>query len=249
MIEFTYIMKRRHDLSPDERKDAFLDTLAEVQDEFDQKGIDYRIIGSLASHAYLDANHNDIPPLNFNRKGAATPDQQVPDIDLIVPRADLAGAREVRTKALTKVQPVKLGLANPTTEIDFRPDEDTSFLTHKDVILPVDSDLFSAEEAKLEQVPIQTVPINTLVHTFGTFGGRVRQKDVPIIKALIREGDSPVDPRTKVFHDFQLQRRKRSPGEHRRSLVIEAVTNKAPARLRNEFYRAALVAADILKMR
>lgn len=236
-------------LPPDERMKAFHDTLANIQDEFNAKGIDYRIIGSLASHALLDSGQNDIPPLNYDRKGAATPDQRVPDIDLIVPRTDLVGAREIRANALKGIQPVKLGLANPTTEIDFRPDEDQSYLTHKDISLPVESELFRAEEATLEGTPIKTVPIDTLVHTFGTFGGRVRQKDIPVIKALIRQNDAPSDPRTDVFHEFQSQRRKTSPGEHRRSLAIEAVTSRVPDRLRNEFYRVALIAADVLKMR
>lgn len=243
-------MRRSEMLSPAQRKDAFFETLIQVQGEFDRKGIDYRIIGSLASHAYLGPNEENVASLDYNRKGAATPDQKVPDIDLIVPRSDLKGAREMRSRALKTLQPVKLGLANPTTDIDFRPNEPESFLTHKDIALPVDSDLFRIEEGiSLEDVPIQTVPINTLIHTFGTFGGIVRRKDISIIEALKRKSDEPLDPRMSVFRDFQDQRRVVSPVEHHRLLAIQAFNERAPRRVRNELYRVALVGADMLGKR
>jgi hypothetical protein len=244
-------MKRAGSFTPEQRKHAFLNTLTEVQDEFEKKGIDYRIIGSLASHAYLGLElDDDVTPLDYDRKGAATADQQVPDIDMIVPRVDLSGAREIRANTLTSAQPVKLGLANPTTEIDYRPDGDQSFLTHKNIHLPVASELFRAEEGiSLEGVPIKTIPLDTLIHTFGTFGGKVRQKDLPIIKALMRKSDQSSDPRTDVFHDFQSLRRELSPREYKFSLAVETFNNKAPRRLKNELYRVALVAADILGKR
>lgn len=246
----TLIMKRPESLTAPQRKEAFLETLANVQEELDGKGIDYRVIGSLASHAYLDSPSTEITPLNYDRPGAACPDQKVPDIDLIVPRADLVEARKIRTKALTGIQPVKVGVAIPTTDIDFRPGESESFLTHKDITLPVDSDLFRVQEdVSLEGVPIKTMPIDTLAHTYGTFVGRVRQKDMPIIKELIRKSDGPPDPRTRVFHEFQRQRRKRSPGEHRFNLAFQAFEDNTPRRMRNEMYRAALVAADLLGKR
>jgi hypothetical protein len=59
----------------------FLDDLALTQEWFDAKGIDYRVVGSVAASAYLD------PPghtsLDFDRQGASTASQRVPDIDLI----------------------------------------------------------------------------------------------------------------------------------------------------------------------
>ena len=82
-----------------ERKEAFLETLGEVQSEFNKKGIDYRVIGSVAGHAYLEPDLPEgVPTLDFNRKGAVTPDQLVPDIDIIVPRADLPEARVLRSR-------------------------------------------------------------------------------------------------------------------------------------------------------
>lgn len=240
-------MKHLETLSPEQRKEAFLSTLDEVQGELTQKGIDYRIIGSLASHAHLFPDTpTTVKPLDYNRKGAVTPDQRVPDIDLIVPRSDLPEARRIREHFLETPFPVKLGLANPTTDIDYRPDEDESFLTHKSVTIPVDNDLLRPEDGvSLEGVPIKTVPLDTLIHTYGTFGGTVREKDLPIIKALMRKSNAPSDPRINAFHTFQKERRKVSPIEHRFSLATEAFSSKAPRWLRNELMRAALIAADL----
>lgn len=243
-------VRHDNDASSEYQKAAFLDQLADVQDTFHEKGIDYRIVGSLASHAFLGANGVEgVPPLDFNRKGAATPDQRVPDIDLIVPRDDLPGAREIRKKLLESSFPIKLGLANPTTEIDFLPEEEASFLTHKDIALPVSSELFRSETVPLHGVDLQTIPLDTLVHTFGTFGGKIREKDMPIISALIRANPNPPHPETAVFHQYQKERRKKSPGRYRFDRVVEGFNKKAPRRLRNEMYRCALKAADILGKR
>lgn len=250
VLKLFFIMSEFDFLSVDQRKNAFLNTLADTQKEFIRKGIDFRIIGSLASHAYLEPEIEAVAPLCYNRKGVATADQLVPDIDLIVPRADLPAAREIRKKTIHGHLPVKLGLAIPTTEIDFRPTEDVSFLTHKNIALPVDNELFRIEEeVQLDEQPIQTIPLDTLIHTYGTFGGRVRGKDLPVLKALIRQIDTPSDPRTKVFHEFQKMRRKTSPNEHFFALTVEALMEKAPYRLRNEMYRVALVGADLLDKR
>lgn len=243
-------MSRLRTLNSEQQKDAFLTTLADVQAEFQQKGIEYRIIGSLASHAYLDPIPGAIAPLNYNRAGAATADQRVPDIDLIVPRADLAGAREIRAHTLHADQPVKLGLANPTTDIDFRPDEEVSYLTHKHIALPVDNELLRAEtDLSLEGTPIQTIPLETLIHTYGTFGGHIRQKDMPTLKALIKQADTPFAPGMKVFHDFQKERRKTSPNEYMALLAAEAFESHVPRIVRNEMFRVALVAATLMGKR
>lgn len=243
-------MRHGSDASSEHQKTAFLDQLAGVQETFREKGIDYRIIGSLASHAFLGSDGAEgVPSLNFNREGAATPDQRVPDIDLIVPRDDLPVAREMRKKLIESSFPVKLGLANPTTEIDFLPKEDASLLTHKDMALPVSNELFRSETVPLHGVDIQTVPLDTLIHTFGTFGGKIRHKDVALLYALMRANDEPSDPETAVFHKYQKERRRRSPGQYLFLRTVEAFDAKAPRRLRNEMYRCALKAADILGKR
>lgn len=231
-----------------ESKEAFLHQLDAVQEQFRSEGIDYRIVGSLASHALIGAN-SDIPEVSFNRPGAATPDQRVPDIDMVVPRKNLSAARDIRQQTIDSNFPIKIGLAIPTTEIDFRPYDETSSLTHKSINLPISNKLFQAEMASFHGVDIQTVPTETLLHTFGTFGGKIRHKDLPIIRALMRSNPHAHNPETDVFHEFQQLRRKISPGEYRLGRTIEAIEEKVPRRLRNELYKYALKGADVLGKR
>lgn len=73
----------------------FLDGLVELQDMFESRGVEYRIIGSLATSAYTEDPGSC--SLDFNRKGAVKLDQRVPDIDLIVPRSELPIVREFRS--------------------------------------------------------------------------------------------------------------------------------------------------------
>jgi hypothetical protein len=232
-----------------EQKAAFLSTLEGTQEQLRDAGINYRIIGSLATHAHLGNRSSvSIPPLDYNRPGAATADQSIPDIDIIVPRVDLPAARQIRQDVLDTEFPVKIGLAVPTTEIDFLPDESASFLTHKNLRVPVSTELFHAEMVSLDGVDIQTIPLDTLFHTYGTFGGMIRHKDLPLLRELAKNNPESSED-TQQFHTYQRARRSASPGEYRFGRAVEAFNERVSPRVRNEFFKYALKAADILGKR
>lgn len=235
----------------EQQREAFLGQLNAAQERLRERGVDFRVIGSVASHAYLQelGGDNALPPLDYDRPGAATLDQRVPDIDMIVPRQDLSVARELRTQLGESDFPVKLGFAASTTEIDFRPGETHSYLTHKDIRVLVDNELLDVRTPTLDGVAVQTLPLDTLTHTYGVFGGKVRRKDMPVMKELIRAKTGPSDPRTEAFHQYHRERRRRSPGQYRVDRTIEYAKGAVSPRIRNELYKHALKAADLLGRR
>lgn len=171
---------------------AFLEALAVTQEELEKRGVDYRVIGSIAVHAWLQGSEvlrsHDSPS----------------DIDLIVPRGEqLEAARGVR-RDIGESFGVKVGLSLPSTEVDLRPDAPTSFLTHRgsSIKVPVPSRLFAVRDQAYQGVPIKTVDPRTLLHTYAM---PLRRQDIWKVRNLQRISitDSAYpESDYREFHDF-----------------------------------------------
>lgn len=223
----------------------FLEQLQDIQDNLYGKGIDYRIIGSVAAHALLPPG--SLEPLDFDRRGAILEFQRHPDIDLVVPRAAIDEVRIIREKKVREKYPVKLGLAAAVSEIDFRPDEVVSLLTHKGLSVAVENNLLAANNGDLGGVPVRTLSIPILTQTYQTFGGIVRRKDMAHIRALVGTEHGNTD--ISAFREFRQSRRRMSPSEAIFARGLEGFNEVAPPVIKNIVAAAAIKAADVIGKR
>ncbi len=201
------------DASPAELRVLFLAKLDEIQAWFREHGIEYRIIGSLATSSYL----NDPALARFGRPGARLVHQQVPDVDLLIPHADLPRVEPYR-RALATAEgfSINLEIHPSAVHIDFRPDEKLSYLTHRNLRMPVPTSLFRPVERSFFGHTIVTLELNTLYHTFVTNGGVMRDKDWPVAhrlaKLIMASGAGFHDvPEYREFHRFIRARRRKYP--------------------------------------
>lgn len=238
--------KNKHIDTVTGQKEFFAANLHNLQQNLNEQSIDYRIIGSVAAQAILEDKVGQ--PVRFDRPGAIKSYQAMPDIDIIVPRKNLEEVRDIRERVLASGGP-KIGLANATGEIDFRPDEERSFLTHKDISIPVDNRILRPEMGDFNGVNVRTLSPEALLQTYGTFGGYIREKDMANIKALVRAQDSYSVEDSEPFRDFRKLRRQVSPGELKVSKTMELVDSSAPPILKNAISLAAIKAADMLGRR
>lgn len=164
---------------------CFLSRVAELQKELIERGIDYRVLGSLGAAAVL-AGTEDAIKLDTNRRHWVSPDKQYPDIDLLVPRRQLQEAWRVRDYFLSGQSgiSIKAGLAIGLTTIDYRPDKEWSRLYSSGVRCAVQSALFDPVWGGYEGTPVRTIDPLTLAHTYGTIGGKIRPKDRVALAAL-----------------------------------------------------------------
>jgi len=229
-------------------REPFLDTLNEVQSEFRRRGIECRVIGSLATSAYIE------PPvacsLDFNRSGAHTVDQRVPDIDLVVPRHSLPEARDYRDTLARSSFPVKVGLALPTSVIDFRPEESTSYLTHgRRVEVPVSSDVFKPVQRVLLGVPITTVSARTLYHSYHLLGPARRRDRSKLERLASIMEDEPTDDADVAFQRFTNARRDNPSPVRSAVRAAEALVDLLPPVGRQKIRHYALPIASALGLR
>ncbi|RZU12690.1 hypothetical protein EV645_5963 [Kribbella rubisoli] len=110
---------------------------------------------------------------------AADPTQRIPDVDLLVPRDRLALVKSYSESARNAVLPIKLDTVAAEVYVDFRPRHEKSYLVHRRLRFPVPSTFFAPRAVPLFGEQIKTIDPRSLLHTFGTIGGVVRQKDVP----------------------------------------------------------------------
>lgn len=206
----------------------FLGRLNEAQEWLRQHNIPFRIIGSLALHTYTGL------PINYVRKNRVGY-QRVPDVDLIVPRANLSEVEAYRKTLLNQDFPVDLSLPSAQIHIDFRPGEEYSYLTHKNLKLPMKTDLWQPVTRYIDTTPIVTIPPRTLFHTFVVCGGILRDKDWGEIMALGRYIRSEVNEFTQTetdyatVHEFIRRRRKQYPWDSRMMWLAETQVPKLPS--------------------
>ena len=195
-------------------QEPFLERVNDAQDWLERQGIEYRFVGSLATSAYLDAGTKS---LDLNRQDAYTRDQRVPDLDLLVPKDALSVVKAYGEELMRDEDcPVNVDLYIASCYIDFQPDAEDSFLTHKKLRVPVNNKLFAPTEQTVLGQPIITVDARTLFHTYVTAGGMLRDKDMPKIMGLARTiRDSEISQHAESeyspFHDFIAARQEAYP--------------------------------------
>lgn len=175
-----------------------------------QEGIDYRILGSVGVAATLDETAVGPYTLDTSRK-TDIPVKRYPDLDILVPRSQLAKTIRVQGRLIDDPEaPVHLGIANNFETFDFRPGEETSYLRYKNVKVPVKTEIFDPVDAEYHGVKVVTVDPRTLLHTFVTIGGGLRDKDIRPARLLTRQakdGSGHDEADYKGFHEFIKQRR------------------------------------------
>lgn len=235
--------------SPDTYQDlqyrqSFLDSLTSTQEWLNKKGIEYRIIGSVAASAYLDpAGHSS---LNFNRPGARSMAERVPDIDLIVPRGDLPEARKYRDR----LTDIKLGLALPTRYIDFRPEDETSYLTHNNRAFPFKTTVLDASHQELLGVPITTLSPAALVNTYFTIRERDRSKVKGLSNAAKHQSTGANKPQDYLpFQEFREDLVSNSSLLEVSVDTTVKMLESLPPPIRTRAFRCALVLANLAHLR
>lgn len=193
------------------RKQAFVSVLTELDQWLTGQRIPYAIFGSVAASAWIDQGAS----LDFDRPGARDPAERIPDIDLLVPRASLTAVRAYARKIRSGTYPVIIDTFWAACWIDFRPGQDTSYLTHRRVRLPVRTVVFAPCTASLFGHDIAVPGPLTLLHMYGTVGV-TRRKDTPRITALTiatKTADPAAFTATdcQAFIRFMHARRRRYP--------------------------------------
>jgi hypothetical protein len=214
----------------------FQRTLQKTQEWLVERNIPYRILGGLAVHSYLEEPGTS--SINFNRTYAASLIQRVPDIDLLVPKARIEEVKLYR-KAVARDEelPVLIELLTPSVYIDFRPDQEQSFLTHRALRVPVPTALFAPVERTILTTPLTTVDPLTLFHTFVVCGGLLRHKDWKNILPLgrhirDRRETAFAEADFQGFHDFIARRREAYPMFIKAKQAGQEIADRLPTRLR-----------------
>jgi hypothetical protein len=187
----------------------FLAALTRLERWLTSEAIPYAVFGSVAAAAWTDHGTS----LDFSRP-ARDPAERMPDIDLLVPRASLTTVQHYARAVRRGRFPVSIDMFWAECWIDFRPDEEHSYLTHRRVRLPVPTVLFTPCTAPVLGQDITVLDPRILLHLYGTVGV-VRRKDAPRIAALaqvIASGTGPSrfsDQECQAFTSFMLARTRR----------------------------------------
>lgn len=170
---------QRSEMNNEQAKALFLDKFKQTQEWLREQRIPFLILGSLALSSYINY------PIRFyrsNQRGF----NRFPDIDLLIPRKYLPRVEKYGKSLLQGNNPINLELFSTYLHIDFRPDEEQSYLTHKKLRVPVSSQIFNPVTKYIEGIPTTTVFPETLFHTFVVCGGTLRGKDWSMILPLGR---------------------------------------------------------------
>lgn len=192
---------------------SFLAVLGGLERWLQEERIPYAIIGSLAVAAYVDEGRS----IDFDRAHAYDATQRMPDIDLLVPRGDLEVVRRYSAEVRRSGFPVDIDTGAAGGYVDFRPAAEHSYLTHRRLMFPVRTELFEPRRVALLARTITAIDPRVLLHTFGTIGGVVRQKDVPKIVALaeaVGSGTAPsrfTERDCEVFSRYLVARKRQHP--------------------------------------
>lgn len=223
----------------------FFDQLNQINDELNRKSIDYRAVGSVAGEAL------GLFPIDFASRPAINFVDKIPDFDIIVPRHDLEGAREVREKFMKSHLPVKLGLAVPSLYIDLKPDEEESNLTWGKYSLPVQTNVFDAQNKMLDGIQFQTVPAETLRHFYthispqGEAGIKYAPKIAMLESTLGPDNSHSRNDPYSVFHDYAEVRKIHTPLSHRSIDLFYRLTAGMTPVQRNHMKKIALKMAGV----
>lgn len=224
--------------------DHFFESVQCVKDRLDRLSIEYRVIGSigLAAHGILEPRtHPD----------ATDPIYQVPDLDVILPRSELKGAREVRRYMRGQAHPLAVGLAVSTTIVDYRPDEKVSYLQWGCKSVGLNTKAFEGESQLFGGLELITVNKETLRHIYKSLPPRV--KDEPALERMDEllgpdveaHNDDLLDP----FHQYAELVASSKPIKHYLAGGAIWAINKLPQALQGGARKFALTGASVLGMR
>ncbi len=124
---------------------GFLAALARLERWLAWQQIPYAVFGSVAACAWIDQGSS----LDFDRPGARDPAERLPDIDVLVPRASIAAVKSHAAAVRRDTAPVRIDTFWAECWIDFRPEAECSYLTHRAVRLAVPTGLFTPRTASL----------------------------------------------------------------------------------------------------
>ena len=110
-----------------DRRQSFLACLAQLEQWLASQHIPYAVFGSVAATAWTDHGAS----LDFDRPGAHHPAERIPDVDLLVPRASLDMVKHYTCMARCGEFPVSIDTFWSECWIDFRPESQLSYLTHR----------------------------------------------------------------------------------------------------------------------
>jgi|GEM_PF-5423358 len=228
------------------QREQFLSTLASMVDELERRSIDYRAIGSVAAEA------SGIFEIDFAPRNAVDQIDKGPDFDVIVPRSDLLGAREVRALFQKhEAYPLKLGLAIPSMQVDLRPGERMSRLTLGRHAMPVESRVFDAQEGAIAEVSLRTVPAETLRHFYSCMspadgrGDRTQTRLAIFDDAIGEDASHDIDDPYASFHAYAELAHRHTPLSRRTMGLFHRATAHMTPEQRNHFRHIAFKIAGL----
>lgn len=211
---------------------CFVQRLKEVQEWLYGESIEYRVLGSIATSAFLDAKGTS--SLDFSRCGAQSAYQYMPDVDIVIPRNDYRRVKAYRDYLERDIDfPIGIEILPSVCHFDFRPKEKISYITHCDLFIPFPTELFMPVSVEFLGEPLVTVDVRTLFHTYVTMGGMLRNKDWPKamnLARLIRDEDVSrfTEADMGPFHLFLAKRSRLFPGYQRHRIVANWVRYRVP---------------------
>lgn len=168
------------------------DNLRSFQNKLNLSEISYRIVGSTAVNSYI----NNLTDGNNSHTNL--------DIDLLVTRFDY---RRLKSPLIREIFNNEDGInydLSISKYIDFKPNDEFSFLIFRDIKFPIRSELFELRQNLFNKQQINTISAITLFHTFSVCGGVLRPKDWKNILLLGRYLQSYPDNKfsERDFIDF-----------------------------------------------
>lgn len=210
----------------------FVQKLKGVQEWLQGENIEYRVLGSVATSAFLDAKGTS--SLNFSRYDVRGALQKMPDVDIIVPINDYKRVKAYKDRLERDTDfPIGIEILSSICNFDFRPKEKISYITHRNLFTPFPTELFMPVSVEFLGEPLVTVDPRTLFHTYVTIGGMLRSKDWPKVMDLARLiRDQYISRFTeadmKPFHLFLAERSRLFLGYQRHRIVANWVRYRVP---------------------
>ena len=227
-------------------REQFVNQLGSMVEALDARSLDYRAIGSVAAESL------GIYPIDFTPRKAVDTIDRNPDLDVIVPRSELRGAREVREVFHDNSgYPLKLGLAIPSMQVDLRPADDTSRLTWGRYSIPVDTRIFDAETGTVDDVSLKTVSPETLRHFYssmspqGNVGKKYASKLASFDQVLGADESHTPGDMYEAFHVYAELMKQHTPISRRTMEMFYALTAHMSPEQRNHLRHVALKLAGV----
>lgn len=226
-------------------REQFHNDLGDMVWELERRSLDYRAIGSVAM-----ALHG-IAPVDLAARDAVDEIDKRPDLDIILPRAELVGAREVRELFARRESPMKLGLAIPSMQVDLHPDAVDSRLTWGRHSLDIPTDVFTATDGRVGDVMVRSIPPETLRHFYssmspkGAGGEKYRQKLDKFDAALGADVPHEPDDSLGVFHEYANLMQQHDPISRQSMELFHRLTAGMTLEQRNRMRHVAFKLADL----